>query len=486
MWVPDGRGGGAADPVPYQLSPVEAARGAGALLVRNGGVTVSTDAMLTQIPLLRSLANAIDYDRYDLLRMVIYASPTSTPLLESCIASATRASETARGLADALIFAEGAYASVESSVGTFVEVAAQWSTAVAARMAVLTWPWSLFIGMRAKQSWDMVPGTDAEKAAALQRWIADNPQVYTNPEFVRLVELATISADDAALGALGVSPLLLAILGPNGLGVHGVDTSARSIMAARALGDGTLLRETPVKVTQVGPPVPGTPPAGAADRATRIPDSGEQIRIDVHSTPGEPDRYMVYISPTVTFSPDATTEPWDLTSNVAAVAGLSSGAMRATELAMEAVGITAESEVGFVGYSQGGLVADQLTASGNWNVKVLETYGSPNGGIDLPEGVAGVTVRHSDDFIPATGGPQFDQDHLTVERRVFPDADTIPSDTPAPAHAREEYEKTAQMLDAATSPELRTQVDATNNFTDEYAQQDGSHVTTYIFHAERD
>src|SRR5690606_33638103 len=123
--------------------------------------------------------------------------------------------------------------------------------------------------------------------------------------------------------------------------------------------------------------------------------------------------------------------------------------------AMADAGITASDEVVLVGFSQGGLVADAVAASGHWNTVGLETYGDPGGGIELPEGLRGVAVRHSDDFVVATGGPQGPTDRTIVERRAFAAGAPLPTDELAPAHQKRAYAETARMLDAASSPELR-------------------------------
>src|SRR5690606_25527312 len=137
-------------------------------------------------------------------------------------------------------------------------------------------------------------------------------------------------------------------------------------------------------------------------RLARVP-AEEQVRIEQYTAPGEPTRYVVYVAPTQTFAPIADQEPWDLTSNVAGVAGLPAGSIRATEQAMVDAGTSADSEIVLGGFSQGGLVADAVAASGAWNAVGLETYGDPGGGIELPEGISGLAVRHTDDFVVATG-----------------------------------------------------------------------------------
>jgi pimeloyl-ACP methyl ester carboxylesterase len=191
------------------------------------------------------------------------------------------------------------------------------------------------------------------------------------------------------------------------------------------------------------------------------------------------------VGPTETFSPVADHEPWDLTSNVAGVAGMQAGSFRATEQAMALAGIQPSDAVQFVGFSQGGLIATMLAADPSWNAVGLATYGAPAGGIALPDGVSGIAVRNSDDFIPALGGPQLDHHLLQIERQAFaPDTD-LPTGLPAPAHQRNAYVATATVIDQARSDAVRDELAALDAFTGDYASQPGATITATTFHAER-
>jgi pimeloyl-ACP methyl ester carboxylesterase len=144
-------------------------------------------------------------------------------------------------------------------------------------------------------------------------------------------------------------------------------------------------------------------------------------------------------------------EPWDMTSNLHAVAERSPGSRRAAEEAMRRSGMTAESEVVFTGYSQGGLLATQLAASGDWNAQGLVTFGAPVGGLDLPETFPAVQIEHTDDLVPAFGGDRTDLGPVVVRREAFAGRD-VPPDVAVPAHRLAEYRSTAELLDEARSP----------------------------------
>jgi hypothetical protein len=261
-----------------------------------------------------------------------------------------------------------------------------------------------------------------------------------------------------------------------------VRTSARGMLAVGPLVG--LFRETPVKVERTSTTEISSPPVGAAERLDRVPE-GDQVRIEKYSAPGEPNRFVVYVGPTETFSPVADHEPWDLTSNVGGVGGLDVGSFRATELAMHDAGVESGDQVQFVGFSQGGLIATMLAGSGQWNAAGLQTFGAPAGNIELPDGLNGMAVRNTDDFIPLLAGPQLDHHLLQVERRAFAEGTPLPTYHAAPAHQRDAYMATATAVDEATSSAVRDQSAALNSFTADYAGRPGSTVTAMVYHGER-
>jgi len=317
--------------------------------------------------------------------------------------------------------------------------------------------------------------------AEVRRWMLAHPEVITSPEFVEAVRTGVMSVDEAAASALGW-PAGLAQVMAAALGVTGVGAGAAVILAGAPHAG--LFRDGPVFVQRVSTSAKTLGPQGAVERLARVPE-GDQVRIERYDAPGQSPRYVVYVGPTETFSPIARDEPWDLTSNVTGVAGLDSGSLRATEQAMHEAGVQPGDAVTFVGFSQGGLVATRLAASGDWNAAGLETYGAPAGDILLPEGLHGMAVRNSDDFIPALAGPQLDHTLLQVERRAFDPGAPIPTDLPAPAHQRNSYVATATVIDHAESAAVREQVAALDAFTADYTQQPGSRVTVMMYHAER-
>jgi len=325
-----------------------------------------------------------------------------------------------------------------------------------------------------------LPDPGGARAAAVRHFFLQHPGLITGPAFVEQVRLFSQGLDETTSSFLGVPAPLAFALGA--AGVTGVRSSARGLLAVGPLVG--MFRETPVKVERTSTTEISTPPVGAAERLDRVPE-GDQVRIEKYQAPGEPDRFVVYVGPTETFSPAAGNEPWDLTSNVGGVGGLDVGSFRATELAMHDAGIGSGDQVQFVGFSQGGLIATMLAGSGEWNAAGLETFGAPAGNIELPEGLSGMAVRNTDDFIPLLAGPQLDHHLLQVERRAFAEGTPLPTYHAAPAHQRDAYMATATAVDQATSSAVRDQNDALNSFTADYAGRPGSIVTAMIYHGER-
>ena len=315
---------------------------------------------------------------------------------------------------------------------------------------------------------------------------AANPlaTLLTDPGLVALLQHSVMSVDDFLGGMLRIPQPLGSALGDQGLGVTGLDTSITLVIAVAALVGG--LKETGVVTTRAGPVRPGVAATSIADRAARIPHAGQvsaapglptstpttntqqprmpQVRVERYEIPGQRDRFAVYVAGTVDFAVQGGSEPWDMTSNVHGVAGLDPASYQAVRQAMLQAGVTAESPVQLSGYSQGGLVATLVAASGEFDVHSLVTFGSPSGQIPVPPEVATLTVRHTDDLVPATGGYDVNTDALVVERHLF-GGQAIPADVAVPAHQLSNYERTAGLIDAAASSDLRSRVEQITGFT---------------------
>lgn len=368
-----------------------------------------------------------------------------------------------------------AYRDAEEAARAFLEEATEAGAGLIGRSGVLLLQGLFGAALGAWLAWALTPGTSEEKSARLAIWMRENPGLVTTPEFVTVVRCIAGALDDALL-PYGPMPDPLRPRPPG----SGVELGGDAVLAAgSAVG---LFMESSVRVSRVSAAGGTAPPAGIADRLRRIPE-GDQVRIERYAAPGRPTRWIVYVDPTETFTPKPTGEPWDLTSNIGGVAGRAAGSFRATEAAMRDAGIRPTDPVAFVGFSQGGLVAGMLAGSGQWNTQGLETFGGPIGNIPLPNDLPGMTVRHTDDFVPALAGPDLPSERLLVEQRAF--TGPIPTDEFAPAHQRESYDRTAADIDATTSPEVRAQLETMRRFAADQAARPGAESETLLYRAER-
>jgi hypothetical protein len=306
----------------------------------------------------------------------------------------------------------------------------------------------------------------ARIGAAFQDAIREHERFLTNPVAVEVIRETASDADGFSAGLAGLPPG--AATGLEAAGVTGVTTSAAQVITAGNLAG--LLLETPVSVRKTSSFAFGRPARSITDRSKSFPNAhddpnGEQIRIDRYVEPGKPDRFDVFVSGTVTFDPKTRAEPFDFTSDLSGVAAQSPGSVRAVEQAMAAAGVTPASPVILNGYSQGGLVAAMVAASGNYNVKGVVTFGAPSAQVHLPASVPVLTVRNTEDLVPATSGYDSDPSAVVVQRSVFADR-PVPTDWAVPAHRLGYYQQTAALVDQAQSSQVRSVRDPIIAFSD--------------------
>lgn len=247
-------------------------------------------------------------------------------------------------------------------------------------------------------------------------------------------------------GVAGV-PLLLGIV----LQVLREGGAGRIPYGSRPTGAGTPGTLIPVATT--GMPT-GSPPSGLADAAARIPQSGDaRVRIEWYETASGQRVAAVYISGTRSLTGE---DPWNMPSNADAFTGAESDALATVKAALAAAGVAPGDAVQLYGHSQGGMLAGQLAASGDYDVQVLGTFGSPTSA-DPGPGAVSVEVRHLDDPVAAlAGGGHTAQvgaaGSLVAERLIDP----LPSvsDLSLGAHHLAEYAETAARMDASADPRM--------------------------------
>lgn len=321
---------------------------------------------------------------------------------------------------------------------------------------------------------------------ALEAWLAEHPEVLSDPAFVGLVRTAADSADEFAAGLLH----LPSSLAPAGAVVGAPENASMLLAVAGLVGAVTgsrVLVDAPVRVTRAQPDGPGeqsaaaraaradappvdgpvTAPTGVADLVDRIPtsDDGAQIRVERYGEADDP-RWVVYISGTADFTTTAGAETNDMTSNLHGIAddspldalrmaGADSGAVeRAVRLALAEAGARPGDPLLPIGHSGGGIVAATLAADPELNVVAAVSVGGPVASAEVRGGVPVLTVEHEEDLVPATGGSGHPSpDRLTVSRSVLEPG--VEHDAFA-AHALVRYQETAALIDASEERRLVT------------------------------
>jgi hypothetical protein len=448
-----------------------AAEPPGALIVSGGGTTmVATDDLLAEAAMLRALHGEAREWQTQLTRIrslefepgpsweangraaSVYAAARAVDAVE----------EHSRQLSHSLIAAAEEYGEADRLVELLTRYAGAGTGYALGRLGPLLAVLAVPALSGAAIAWllaRLVGGRPFERAPAVAaEWLRNNPRLLTNPVIVRAVRVLVSSLDDVAAGALGVPPALSFPLGDEGVGVLGVSSSAAVALAAsRPFG---LLRETPISARSRGMTTRVQPPVGLGGLAARIPPAtgnGPQVRIERYGTPAAP-TWIVYVAGTVGWDPDASEEPWDVTSDVAALAEQEAGSYRAVVQAMHDAGVHGDDPVVQVGHSQGGLIAAQIAASGEFNTVAVATFGAPAGQVPVPDTVPMVATEHSDDLVPALGGTPRDTaapgvHHLVVRREVYADR-ALPQGDPLPAHSLVNYTETARLMDASLEPRL--------------------------------
>lgn len=295
----------------------------------------------------------------------------------------------------------------------------------------------------------------AQLFTALSGWLQQNSSVLSDPAFVTLVRHSVMSLDDLGAGLLRVHPAASGLLGDGGIGLLGVPTSSAAIIGAGSLVG--YLGETRVTTTQVSSTSRVTFPSGWEDRATRVqhetgPDVA-QVRIDRYEVAGEPDRFEVYVSGTKDFALGKDAQPWDMTSNMNGMAGDDFGSYESVRQAMEQAGVTGETPVLFTGHSQGGLVAAQLVASGDYDARGLYTLGAPAAQAAVPHDIPWLALEHTNDIVPALSGNYATADPVLVRRDLYEGVPTG-SDKFFPSHQLGAYESTAALVDQTSEPRI--------------------------------
>lgn len=253
----------------------------------------------------------------------------------------------------------------------------------------------------------------------------------------------------------------------------------------QAIGRGTVKRGAglapapgSVEVRQVGGSRTSAP-TSVAQLTDRIPAGDARVRVDRFTMPDGSRRFTVYIAGTSDGGED---EAWDWDSNLDMYLRRSDAASyQAVRAALADAGAETGDVVSPVGYSQGGLVATFLAMSGDYEVSLVVTAGSPVQG-DFGGDTLGVALRHRDDPVAALAGGGFAQGvgaegSITVSREI--PGKLLGGDDPIEPHLIEHYRETARMLDVSSDP----RVDGVRSRLEDYA--DATSVESFVYEASR-
>lgn len=304
-----------------------------------------------------------------------------------------------------------------------------------------------------------LPGN--EKMTGSEAMSATVTATISNPQFVQGLAYAVSGLDDFAAGLLGMPLPVIASLGERGLGASGPSALAGAIVG------GAGIRETGVAVTNVSTQS-GTSPSGIEGLLSRIPRADPdmpQVRIERYDGLGDAGAaFIVYLGGTIDAALMATDEPWDMTSNLSALAAMDAGSYRAAVEAMRTAGIGPDDVVTLVGHSQGGLLAARIAQSENFRVGDVVTVGAPIHQIKIPDAVRVTAIEHTEDLVPtlggvtlggaAFGGAALSSASVTTVRRSALNGRPVDPTDSLPGHNLSRYIETGRVMDSSASPQL--------------------------------
>jgi pimeloyl-ACP methyl ester carboxylesterase len=315
----------------------------------------------------------------------------------------------------------------------------------------------------------VIPSVISGFSALLTAWAVTGKrpeELLSSPVVATGLGHVVSGVDDLAAGFLGIPLPVMRGIGERGLGLSGPPTVAGGIL----LGLGGISGigappETLVTVTRVSS-APGQPPGGVEDLLARIPRANPdmpQVRIERYEAAGDADAnanatFIVYLGGTIDAALLATDEPWDMTSNLAALADMDAGSQRAAVEAMKAAGIASDNLVTLVGHSQGGLIAARIAQSEEFRVGDVVTVGAPIHQVPVPRGVIVTAIEHNEDLVPKLGGLAVPgaagAGTTTMVRRSALKGGVVSGSDPLPGHNLSRYVETGRVMDTSSDTQL--------------------------------
>ena len=410
--------------------------------------------------------------------------------------SVAQSSERLHALSQAVRSASSLYDGAERARAAAIELLTSQVAAaagfLAARLGVLLAPSLFIVASRVALVWGLIPSPLRDVAAqsvdtSAQRLLP----VLSEPAVLEALRVVLSNLDDAALGAAGVPPALVGVVGEGGLRITGIDTVALTVLGVAALaganGVGPVriervpagrvraervraerVRAESAGATSADYSAPGLhrapptllfdAPTSLADRVNRIPDPSIPITIERYTMPDGSQHVEVYIAGTDADAPIGGDRPFDMASNIALIAEQQGSSLQAVRAALVAEGVTAETSVVFTGYSQGGAIATVLAESGDYRTTGLVTVGAPSGALPVRGEYPAIVIEHRDDLVPALSGIRRETTAVIVRADAL--TGSMPREGALPAHHLSLYRRTAVQADAAGHASLRAAIAA--------------------------
>ncbi|MDR6868844.1 hypothetical protein J2Y69_003470 [Microbacterium resistens] len=221
-------------------------------------------------------------------------------------------------------------------------------------------------------------------------------------------------------------------------------------------GEALTPRPHTVRIAPTPVPPPSGPPTGLADVVSRFPTTeGAQVRVEAYAMPDGTRRFAAYIAGTQSILDPS--EPWDMASNAQMYASRAEAdSYQAVLDALRIAGARPGDALDLAGHSQGGMIAQLIARSGEYDVRSVIALGPPIEA-ELPESVLSVVVRHTDDLVSslaAGGSPQGTgaPDSIVVERIGDPEQGL--HDILLRTHLLDAYAGTAELVDASGDPRV--------------------------------
>jgi pimeloyl-ACP methyl ester carboxylesterase len=313
----------------------------------------------------------------------------------------------------------------------------------------------------------VIPSVISGVSALLTAWAVTGKrpeELLSSPVVVTGLGHVVSGVDDLAAGFLGIPLPVMREIGERGLGLSGPPTVARGILRGLGgIGGIGAAPETLVTATRVSI-APGQPPGGVEDLLARIPRANPdmpQVRIERYEAAGDVNAnatFIVYLGGTIDAALLATDEPWDMTSNLAALADMDAGSQRAAVEAMKAAGIASDNLVTLVGHSQGGLLAARIAQSGEFRVGDVVTVGAPIHQVPVSRGVTVTAIEHNEDLVPTLGGLAVlgaaGAGTTTMVRRSALKGGVVSGNDPLPGHNLSRYVETGRVMDTSSDTQL--------------------------------